>query len=141
MPNETRNRRRINFGATFDDFTVLYRGIVRTWIDDDGILWAEIVDGTTQRVGPVASYYYAVQAGFEGTVQQWVALLMSVTVNAQSAADSAGAALASSNASAASADASAASALASAASALVSEQWATGNTNGTPSLTNNSKYY
>ena len=147
MANENENIQEVpedtllDFHAGFSNFAVLYRGIVRTWIDDDGILWAEIVDGTIQRVGPVASYYYAVQAGFEGTVQQWIALLMDATVNAQSAANSADAALASRNASAASANASAASALASATSALASEQWATGNTNGTPSLTNNSKYY
>ena len=124
----------LDFYPRFSNFVALYRGITRTWIDEQGVLWAEFVDGSTQEIGPVASYYYAVQSGYTGTVEEWVTLLLSVSDNAESAASSASAASQSETA----ASQSATSASASASSA---EQWATGDTGGTPTATNNSKYY
>lgn len=124
----------LDFYPRFSNFVALYRGITRTWIDEQGVLWAEFVDGSTQEIGPVASYYYAVQSGYTGTVEEWIALLLSVSDNAESAASSASAA--SQSETAASQSATSASA-----SASTAEQWATGNTGGTPTATNNSKYY
>ena len=119
----------IVFNVEFGDFITLYRGVERVWIGngtngDIGVLYAEMIDGAIQIVGPVSSYYYALQAGFQGTFVEWVQLLLDATVNAQNAAQSASEALASEQA-AASSEAAAA------ASEVSAEQWATGGTGAT----------
>ena len=117
------------FNVEFGDFITLYRGVVRVWIGngtngEDGVLYAEMVDGVVQNLGPVTAYYYAKQAGFQGTFVEWVQLVLDTTVNAQNAAQSASEALASEQA-AASSEAAAA------ASEVSAEKWATGGTGAT----------
>lgn len=90
------------FDVEFADFVVLYRGVERVWIDDPGTLHAEMVDGAVQDLGPVTSYYYALEHGFEGTFEEWVQVIEDGSDNAQAAAASAAAALVSENNAAAS---------------------------------------
>lgn len=90
MPNENHDRRRrIDFTATFQDMIPLYRGVERVWIDENGVLFAELVGDNIQELGPVSSYYYALQSGYTGTFEEWVQTLLDSSVNASSAAQSA----------------------------------------------------
>ena len=95
------------FDTEFGDAIALYRGVVRVWIGDgttgtDGVLYAEMVDGVVQEVGPVTAYYYALENGYQGTFAEWVQLVLDTSDNAQSAAQSAADALASEQAAASS---------------------------------------
>ena len=130
------------FEVSFKDLITLYRGVERVWIGDgsggqyneNGILYAEMIDGVIQTLGPVTSYYYALQSGFAGTFNEWVQVILDGTVNAQRAETAASEASASAT--------SAASSKSSASSyATTAAKWATGSTSGTPSATNNAKYF
>lgn len=84
----------LTFTPEFSDFISVYVGVKRTWIGDgttgdQGVLYAEMADGAIQNIGPVSSYYYALQSGYTGTFQEWVQTLLDASVNAQSAAQSA----------------------------------------------------
>lgn len=109
------------FYPEFTEHVVLYRGVVRVWIDEYGMIYAEYVDGQTQVLGPASSYAEAVQSGYAGegtaypTRESWVQHIIETTQNA-----------------------------------LNAEAWAVGTEGGLPvtssdpsepSSTNNSKYY
>ena len=53
------------FTPLFGQSTVLFRGIRNMWLDD-GVLMAELDDGTTETIGPVSSYADAVEHGYAG---------------------------------------------------------------------------
>jgi len=95
----------LSFDISFEEFIALYRGVERVWIGngtdgENGVLYAEMVDGVVQTLGPVTGYYYALEQGFTGTFSEWVQIILDCTVNAQAAAASAAAALASQTAAA-----------------------------------------
>ena len=84
------------FDAQFAEFLKLYRGIDNVWIghaddtdhgslNEPGVLYAQYIDGNTQKVGPVSGYYYALQQGFQGTFSEWVQVLLDATQNAMDA--------------------------------------------------------
>ena len=94
--NATFNELRVSFTPEFGDFITLYRGVERVWIsgapyvdpqdeNKDGILFAEMEDGTIQTIGPVSAYFYAQKNGFTGTFSEWVQVLLDATQNALTA--------------------------------------------------------
>lgn len=81
------------FDVDFSSFITLYRGVERVYIDSQGILHAEMVDGSIQDLGLVSDYTYAVSAGYEGSMADWVNLLLDAHTEAINAAASAADAL------------------------------------------------
>lgn len=55
-----------NFRPMFQEHVALFRGIVSAEIDNEGDLVVEYADGTTETLGPVSSFAYAVDAGIAG---------------------------------------------------------------------------
>ena len=140
----TMQERTTTFTAEFADFVSLYRGVIRVWIGDgttgsDGVLYAEMVDGVIQTLGPVTGYYYALQEGFQGSFADWVQTILDGTVNAMNAAQSASEALASERAAASSEAAAYLSKQNAEGSAAKAQQWATGSTGGSYSTGKSAK--
>lgn len=113
----------IVYETEFEDYIILWRGMVRAWIGDgvegaQGILYAEIFDGVIQTLGPVTGYYYALQAGFQGSYLEWVQVILEGTNNAMIAQQGA---------------------LAATASAEQSQLWASGGSSGTYTEGNSAK--
>lgn len=139
----------LTFTPEFNEFITLYRGIENVWIGDNttanpgdkGVLYAKYVDGAIQTVGPVSAYYYALQNGYEGTFSQWVQTLLDATTNAQAAAASASAAAASAESAESSAEYAGTYRNDASYYADVAKSWAVYDTLGSPSETNNAKYY
>ena len=74
------------FRAKFEEFHILYRGVVRVWMDN-GILYAEYLDGVIQELGPASSYAIAVEHGYEGTEEEWEELIANSTQNLEQAVE------------------------------------------------------
>lgn len=55
-----------NFRPMFQEHVALFRGIVSAEIDNEGDLVVEYADGTTETLGGVSSFAYAVDAGIAG---------------------------------------------------------------------------
>ena len=106
------------FRPRFMEQTSVYRGIVNAWIGDGdqtgeaGCLYAEYANGNQENLGPVSSYAEAVQRGVAGPGTEF----STPELWTQHIADT---------------------------SNLVAEAelWATGDSGGTPSSTNNASYY
>ena len=146
----------LSFEPQFEELVGIYHGLKRAYIgegiqqtnDDNGVLYVVYQNDEVQRLGPVSSYYYALQSGFTGTFSEWVQTILDAGPNAISAAASAASATteagnaATSATNASTSESNAATSESNAAnSALVAENWATGSGGGTPSQTNNAKAY
>ena len=70
------------FNPKFNEFVTLYRGVERIWISDEGVCYAEMENGAIQTLGPVTSYYYALEHGFVGTFEEWEEVIRNGTDNA-----------------------------------------------------------
>ena len=85
-----------SFTPTFQELVALYRGIDQVWIEDDGALYAEWVDGRKNYIGPVSGYWYYVDQCQKAdppitpkSFSEWVQMLLDASVNAQAAEDAA----------------------------------------------------
>lgn len=81
----------------------------------------------TKDIGPVDAYALAVEGGYTGTKEQWVNEIGNASTNAQTASTKAAEAASSATTASQKAD--------------LAQAWATGGSGGTPSATNNCKYY
>lgn len=80
------------FRPQFKEFLPSYQFIKNVYIGDGtegtaGVLYAVFDDDYVQEVGPVSDYYYAIQNGYTGTPQEWVALICSLPSAAQETVD------------------------------------------------------
>ena len=141
----------LSFIAQFGEYTPLYRGITETWVgtgdsqnpgnpeetsyNDAGILYAKYISNDIQTIGSITDYALAVEAGFVGSFADWITFLSETAdhvVNAEkwatgNASAQPGDQYTTGNSAKEQADRAA--------------MWASGNTTGDASATNNAKYY
>ena len=75
MSNATFNERVLTFKPKFNEYIAYYAGVFTTWIDNDGYLFIKMSNGDITNLGPISEYYYAKDQGYEGSLEDWAALV------------------------------------------------------------------
>ena len=73
------------FAPRFNEFLPLYQNVIKVWIGDGintgeaGMLYVQYEDGTNAELGSVSLYATAVKNGYEGTAEDWLQTIMSIS--------------------------------------------------------------
>ena len=75
MSNANMGELVMKFYPKFKQYLAYYAGIDKVWIDENGTLFSKMSNGDIDNCGYVSEYYYAKDQGYEGSLEDWAALV------------------------------------------------------------------